>query len=119
MKKKWWERFIISRARQVWGWSPARKEALRKALVGPNLWRCATCSKLIGPKDRDVDHKHAAIDPKDGWVSWDSYFTRLLDITSDNLDVVCKACHKEKTQSENKKRRRPKANKKKVAKYDS
>lgn len=112
--KKWWERFILARARQVWGWSPARKEALKKALVAPNRWRCAKCGTLCDSKDREVDHQYPVVDPQIGWVNWDSYFSRLLDVDASRLDVVCKACHKEKTRAENQKRRRPKAKSKKV-----
>lgn len=112
--KKWWERFILTRARQVWGWSPARREALKKALVAPNRWRCSKCGIIVGPKDRDVDHQFPAIDPVKGFQSYDEYFTRLLDVDSDKLDVVCKVCHKEKTNAENKVRRKTKARAKKI-----
>lgn len=114
MAKKWWEKFMLSRARQVWGWSPARKEALRKALVGPNRWRCAKCGTMVGPKERDVDHQIPAVDPIKGQTTWDDYLTRLLDAPADTLSVLCKPCHKEKTSAENKTRRRPKAKSKKI-----
>lgn len=109
MAKRWWEKFILARARQVWGWSPARKEALRKALVAPNRWVCAKCGSIVGPKERDVDHQEPVVDPTKGPTTWDDYFSRLLDVPSDKLSVLCKKCHKEKTGAENKRRRRKKA----------
>lgn len=114
MAKKWWEKFILARARQVWGWSPARKEALRKAQVAPNRWRCAKCGTMVDAKNRDVDHHEPAVDPTKAHTTWDEYFTRLLDAPADTLSVLCKPCHKEKTNAENKVRRKAKTKARKV-----
>lgn len=69
---------------------------------------------MVDAKNRDVDHKFPVIDPEIGWVNWDSYFMRLLDVHPDNLSVVCKACHKRKTKNENQKRRKKRTKSKKV-----
>lgn len=68
-------------------------------------YECAGCGALIRRKDIEIDH----IDPvvpigrhmED--MSWRELFSRLF-CSVDNLQVLCKKCHREKTGREKKER---------------
>ena len=46
-----------------------------------------------------VDHKKPVVDPKIGFVDWNTYITRMFCKKS-NLQVLCKSCHTKKTKKE-------------------
>ena len=71
----------------------------RKAM----LYTCASCSKLFTAKGVEVDHIVPVVDPLEGFTTWDNYITRLF-CSTDNLQVLCKPCHKVKTLCEKKQR---------------
>jgi hypothetical protein len=60
---------------------------------------CAMCEQEYTQKDVQVDHIKPVIDPKKGFVSWDTYIDRMF-CEGKNLQVLCKICHAEKTQLE-------------------
>ena len=62
-------------------------------------YQCAKCKCEFTSKDVEVDHIKPVIDPKKGFKSWDEYINRLF-CTEDNLQVLCKPCHKIKTNKE-------------------
>jgi hypothetical protein len=62
-------------------------------------YRCNACQEEYTSKDVQVDHIEPVIDPKKGFISWDA-FIEALYCESDNLQVLCKVCHKEKTKEE-------------------
>lgn len=114
MEKKWYSKYINTRITEIWGWSPARKAAKTRAQVAknPDAYKCELCGKeplLKG--EYEVDH----IVPSEsltGWDGWSAYITRKLDITVNDLQVLCKKpCHSKKSAKENAARR---ANVKKV-----
>lgn len=51
----------------------------------------------------EVDHIKPVVDPQEGFVSWDEFINRLF-CEKDNLQALCKTCHKIKTAKEKKKR---------------
>ncbi len=57
---------------------------------------CASCSKLFPQKSVQVDHKI----PIGHCETWDEFITKLF-CEKDNLQVLCKPCHKKKTKKEN------------------
>lgn len=64
---------------------------------------CAKCEEEFTQKDVEVDHIEPVVDPKVGFISWDEYIKRLFcDAT--NLQVLCKGCHKKKSNTEKKKK---------------
>jgi hypothetical protein len=95
---------IAGLRRQSYKW-PARSEALRNGKIGRNQYICKMCSatKVYGRKDIQLDHIDPIV-PLTGWVSFDSFIDRLFCETKD-LQVLCKAHHKEKTDKERKKRK--------------
>lgn len=101
--------FIASALRAAMrGWIP-KYDAKKLALVGRRLnpktgklaqhFECASCKQAFVDKDVQVDHKNPVVDPKVGFVDWETYMDRLYCEVS-NLQVLCKKCHKEKTASE-------------------
>ena len=48
-----------------------------------------------------VDHIDPVVNPTTGFVSWDNLIERLF-VEKDGLQLLCKACHDEKTSDERK-----------------
>lgn len=105
---------IFGQLRRCWSRHPRKREILQRAkhpaLKGPRggpRYICESCGKTTPSSKVNVDH----IDPvvpihrlsKD--MTWDEIVDRMFNCPSDNLQVLCLDCHKEKTQEENKKRR--------------
>ena len=61
---------------------------------------CTACKKMFKRADVEVDH----IKPAGSLKDYDDLpeFTRTLFCEADNLQVLCKTCHKEKTAAERK-----------------
>lgn len=101
--------FIRGNLRRVsMKWAPIQT-TLGKARVARGFYQCAGPCKEIVPattkvdgkrvKNVHVDHIEPVIDPAVGWVSWDSLIERMF-VEEDNLQVLCDACHKRKTDEE-------------------
>lgn len=60
---------------------------------------CSTCKQWWMGKDIQVDHAIPVVDPVVGFVNWDTYVDRLF-CQKENLSVLCKTCHKTKTDAE-------------------
>lgn len=58
-------------------------------------YKCASCKEEYVLKDVQVDH----IIPIGEFVSWDQTVERMF-CEKDNLQVLCKPCHKDKSQKE-------------------
>jgi 5-methylcytosine-specific restriction endonuclease McrA len=98
-------------------WGPIHK-AKRDARVGYGLYLCAghgrgkhkvpaSLPPLEGKKRRInnavVDHIKPIIDPKTGFINWDTVISRMF-CEVDNLQVLCHECHSLKTQQEKQQR---------------
>ncbi len=107
------KRRIVNALRQVSRWAPNKSEARRRAstklqvgLTKKNkpkyrvFFKCAECKGLFSGKEINVDHKHPAVDPKQGFVDWNTYISRLFCDYKD-LQVLCIEHHDIKTKSEN------------------
>lgn len=100
--------YIFAGLGKVWMWWPPRSEVKRRCKVeGKSGWyKCELCHN---ERERiDVDHVSPVV-PVSGFTTWDNYIENRF-VTADKLQGICKDCHKEKTNKENKQRR---ANKKK------
>lgn len=62
-------------------------------------YECAKCQELFPAKEVQVDHIEPVV-PLTGFVSWDDVIKRTF-CEADGLQVLCKGCHKEKTNLEN------------------
>jgi len=60
---------------------------------------CSCCDEYFMGKDVQVDHTIPVIDPVKGFESWDVFVDRLF-CDMENLAVLCKPCHKIKTNEE-------------------
>jgi hypothetical protein len=95
--------FVISQLRKAsYKWK-YRTDAIKKARIDRGVYKCASCYKLMGPKDFAVDHKDPVVDER-GFVDWNTYVPRMICHT-DNWQVICKPCHNIKTQQEKESRK--------------
>jgi 5-methylcytosine-specific restriction endonuclease McrA len=90
-------------------WAPIQN-ALKKARTRRGYYLCADCGEEVTAtikhpntgrrtKNAIVDHINPVIDPKVGFTSWDDFVEGTF-CEIDNLQVVCYACHKGKTDEE-------------------
>ena len=101
--------FVTSALRAASRRWPPKYAALKAAFVGKKVnaktgkmamhYKCAACKKLFVAADVQVDHIKPVVDPKKGFVSWDSFIDRMF-CEIENLQVMCKPCHKIKTDQE-------------------
>ncbi|QHJ80983.1 MAG: HNH nuclease [Caudoviricetes sp.] len=88
---------------------PPRYEVLNAAKRGKQInqetgrvaehYQCAQCLGLFPAKLVVTDHIEPVV-PVTGFTSWDDIVSRMFCDT-DGLQVLCKPCHKLKTQAEN------------------
>lgn len=116
------ERNLIKGAlRRVFSRSDLRRNVIQNSIVtgysdpdrkAVKFWvKCETCKKMEAKSNVQVDHKNPVISVNETLddLSWDQLIDRLwCDI--DNLAIICKPCHKEKSKLENKERREFKKN---------
>lgn len=110
--------FITSALRSSFRRWPPRSECLKQAAVGKRLnpdsgrvatfYVCKSCNESFSAKHIQVDHVKPIV-PTTGWNGWDEVINRLYCELA-GLQVLCKPCHKIKTQKENKKRLKEKKN---------
>jgi len=67
-------------------------------------YRCQLCLKEFTTKDMEVDHINPVVDPLTGFESWDVFINRLY-CEAENLQALCKTCHKAKTLEEKQERK--------------
>ena len=101
--------FVTSALRAASRRWPPKYKALKEAFAGRKVnaktgklamhYTCAACKKLYVATDVQVDHIKPVVDPKKGFVSWDVYINRMFCEIED-LQVLCKPCHKVKTDQE-------------------
>lgn len=101
--------FVTSALRAASRRWPPKYKALKEAFAGRKVnaktgklamhYTCAACNKLYVATDVQVDHIKPVVDPKKGFVSWDSFIDCMF-CEIENLQVMCKPCHKIKTDQE-------------------
>lgn len=90
-------------------WAPIH-ECVKAAKVGRNEYQCAGCGEIVpstiknaetGKREKNihVDHIKPVIDPALGFTTWDDCIENLFS-ELDNLQLLCSACHKIKTDQE-------------------
>lgn len=82
-------------------WGP-RNEVKRDAKVERGIYICASCKKRTRNKDIQIDHIIPVVDPEVGFQDWNTYISRMF-CEKDNLQAICKTCHKKKTDGKGKK----------------
>lgn len=101
--------FVTSALRAASRRWPPKYAALKASFVGKQVnaktgkmamhYKCAKCKKLFVAADVQVDHIKPVVDPKKGFVSWDDFINRIF-CEIENLQTLCKPCHKVKTDKE-------------------
>ena len=101
--------FVTSALRAASRRWPVKFKALKEAFVGRTTntktgklamhYKCAGCNKHFVASDVQVDHVTPVVDPVKGFLSWDIYVDNLF-CELENLQILCKPCHKEKTAEE-------------------
>ena len=105
--------FIISALRSASNRYPPKYECLNAAKVGKKVnkatgrlaehYKCAACKKHFVAKEVQVDHIEPVVSPLTGFIDWNTFVARMFcPIT--NLQVLCKECHKVKSDKEKKER---------------
>lgn len=101
--------FVKSALRKAqWG---VKYECIKRAFVkyGINkttnrkvkLYRCCHCKNLFMQKEMKADHISPVVDPKIGFVDWNTFINRLF-VEIDGFQALCKSCHDKKTNEEKK-----------------
>jgi 5-methylcytosine-specific restriction endonuclease McrA len=98
--------FVVSALRTATRRWPPKFKALKDAYIGRQVnkktnkmamhYACASCSNHFVAKDVQVDHIFPVVSPQTGFVDWETYISRLF-CEKENLQVLCKPCHVEKT----------------------
>lgn len=78
-------------------WKPSL-EALKRARIRRGVYLCKMCGNTKDNKSMVVDHINPVV-PVTGWESFDSFVHNLF-CEVDNLQAICKDCHKIKTKNE-------------------
>lgn len=90
-------------------WSPIQ-QVKKKAHRARGQYECAECKEIVPPtyfdeekrkrmKNIFIDHRVPIIDPAVGFTTWDDCINRMY-CDSENLQLLCKSCHKIKSQEE-------------------
>ena len=100
--------FIFSMLRQgTRRWAPLQSTQ-KEANVGRGLYKCNCCGEIVPPTTKDgrkrvknvfVDHIKPIVDPETGFTTWDDYIESMF-CERDNLQLLCKSCHDEKSAKE-------------------
>lgn len=106
--------FVISALRAASRRWPVKWAVLKAALVGKTVnkktgkiaqhYKCNTCNANFPAADVVVDHINPVVDTMKGFTTWDEYVERMF-VEADGLQVLCKPCHKDKTEIERKERK--------------
>lgn len=101
--------FIKSALRAASSRWPPKFEAINNAYIGKKIntksgreakhYKCNCCWGEFPASEIQVDHIQPVIDPFVGFISWDEVVKRMF-CEVEGFQVVCKACHKEKTNVE-------------------
>lgn len=67
------------------------------------FYQCAICKDEFTNKEVEVDHIEPVVDPVKGFINWDTFIARLFSF-KENYQLVCKSCHKLKSNKEKKAR---------------
>ena len=88
---------------------PPKYETLNDACTGQKInektgrlakhYEYNICKQEFTSKDIEIDHISPVVDPLLGFLSWD-IFIKNLYCSKDNLQAICKVCHRQKTKKE-------------------
>lgn len=85
-----------SAIRKIWLYSAIRREAVKRAKKNTNAYLCHDCKQLFTTKEIEVDHIVPAGSLRD-YEDFSPFIERMFNVDADGLVVLCKPCHKIKT----------------------
>ena len=104
-----WHAFIKGGLRQLSSRWPPSYQCMNDAYTRTKVnaatgrmakhYRCADCGGEFPAKDVARDHVDPVVDPTKGFVGWDELIQRMF-CEADGFQVLCKTCHKKKTDQE-------------------
>src|ERR1700677_103259 len=83
---------ILRRGSYKW---PAKNAVKTAARIERGMYKCSSCLNCYGPKEIEIDHIIPVI-PVTGFDNFNEYIKRLY-CSSNDLQVLCKLCHSNKT----------------------
>lgn len=92
---------LISAARKVWRYSQTRRDVLKKAEFESGWYICTKCKRET--EKPHVDHIVPLGKQPQTFLQFGIWLVKLF-CGSNNLQVLCTKCHKEKTKRERKKK---------------
>lgn len=99
------KKIILSGLGKAWMYWPPRAE-VRRRCKDPNRTGWFICEICHQSREKiDIDHLEPCVSPIVGMVSWGEYIERRFVFSADQLQGICKDCHKAKTKRENASRR--------------
>lgn len=84
--------FLVPKLRSASLYWPPRTEALNRAKTAPGRFKCSMCEGEFKRHEVHVDHDPPVIDPRVGFVDFNTYIERLF-CTAEFLRVLCVTCH--------------------------
>lgn len=88
---------------------PPKYKTLEQACVGTRTnektgrlakhYKCAKCLDSFPAKEIDIDHIDPIVPVETGFTTWDDFIKRLF-CPVEQLQALCRVCHKEKSASE-------------------
>lgn len=101
--------FIISTLRGGMRRYPNKSKVIKKSSVGKKInkesgrmaehFECKMCEGHFPRTQIQCDHIYPVVNPKVGFTTWDDYIDRMF-CSEDDLQVLCKNCHTQKTKTE-------------------
>lgn len=101
--------FVKSALRSASSRWPPKFDAINNSFVGKRVnkksgreakhYKCNCCWGDFPASEIQVDHIQPVIDPFVGFVSWDEVVKRMF-CEAEGFQILCKACHKNKTAEE-------------------
>lgn len=67
------------------------------------FYACNKCHGEFTNKEVEVDHIIPVVNPSVGFTSWDDFIAGLYSY-KENYQLICKACHKDKSNQEKQKK---------------
>ena len=107
--------FAVSSLRAGFRRFPPKWEVIAEGKMGKKVnkytgrmaehYLCVSCGGLFIARDVQVDHIDPVVDPVVGFESLDT-FSERLHCPKPNMQLLCKPCHKDKTNRERKERKK-------------
>jgi 5-methylcytosine-specific restriction endonuclease McrA len=96
---------IMGKLREVSRWDPDAREALKRSRLSRGLYQCAMCERAFPEGMVRKDHIEPVVQLEGFNGDWNSVIARLFPGVA-GYQILCIPCHHDKTQAENKERRK-------------